>query len=114
MRVSCLLLCVLCAGVYLLSSYSLPTVAVFAAIAAAREINNSFPKRKSEKKAKRDDALPHRGFPRDQTFFDTLPAEEMRLNYDTCLIGRKVVLVPYRPEHVKIYHDWMLDPFLLE
>ena len=46
MRVSCLLLCVLCAGVYLLSSYSLPTVAVFAAIAAAREINNSFPEAK--------------------------------------------------------------------
>ena len=113
MRVSCLLLCVLCAGVYLLSSYSLPTVAVFAAIAAAREINNSFPEAK-KRKAKRDDAPPHRCFPRDQTFFDTLPAEEMRLNYDTCLIGRKVVLVPYRPEHVKIYHDWMLDPFLLE
>jgi len=38
----------------------------------------------------------------------------MRLNYDTCLSGEKTVLVPYRPEHVVRYHEWMKSPFLLE
>lgn len=38
----------------------------------------------------------------------------MRSNYNTCFSGTKCLLVPYRPEHVTIYHDWMLDPYLLE
>lgn len=38
----------------------------------------------------------------------------MRLNYETVLIGRRVVLVPYRPEHLPTYHGWMTDPHLLE
>jgi len=38
----------------------------------------------------------------------------MKLNYETCLIGEKVILVPYRPEHVPRYHEWMKDPDLLE
>lgn len=38
----------------------------------------------------------------------------MRQNYETCIVGNKVILVPYRPQHVKIYHEWMKDPYLLE
>ena len=38
----------------------------------------------------------------------------MRLNYETVLVGRRVVLVPYRPEHLPTYHKWMQDPHLLE
>ena len=38
----------------------------------------------------------------------------MKLNYETCIVGKKCVLVPYRPEHVPKYHKWMLDPFLLD
>lgn len=38
----------------------------------------------------------------------------MRKNYETILCGEKVVLVPYRPEHVEKYHQWMKCPFLLE
>ena len=38
----------------------------------------------------------------------------MKLNYDTCLAGEKATLVPYRPEHVQKYHEWMKDPELLE
>jgi RimJ/RimL family protein N-acetyltransferase len=38
----------------------------------------------------------------------------MRKNYETILCGDKVVLVPYRPQHVEKYHQWMKCPFLLE
>ena len=38
----------------------------------------------------------------------------MRLNYETVLVGRRVVLVPYRPEHLPTYHKWMQDPHLQE
>jgi len=38
----------------------------------------------------------------------------MKLNYDTCLVGKRVILVPYRPQHVPTYHEWMKDPALLE
>eukprot|EP00898_Chlorokybus_atmophyticus_P008926 jgi/Chlat1/9034/Chrsp94S08304 len=38
----------------------------------------------------------------------------MRINSNTCLLGDKVVLVPYRREHVPVYHAWMKDPFLQE
>lgn len=38
----------------------------------------------------------------------------MRKNYETIICGEKVVLVPYRPEHVETYHEWMKSPFLLE
>ena len=31
-------------------------------------------------------------------------AEPMRLNYNTALVGDKVELVPYRPEHVPVRH----------
>jgi len=37
----------------------------------------------------------------------------MKLNYETILIGTKSVLVPYRPEHVPTYHEWMQDTTLL-
>ena len=38
----------------------------------------------------------------------------MKRNYEICLVGRTCVLVPYRPEHVEHYHEWMQDPHLLE
>ena len=38
----------------------------------------------------------------------------MKDNYETCLMGSKSVLVPYRPEHVEKYHEWMKSPYLLE
>ncbi|CAB9521525.1 acetyltransferase 9-like protein [Seminavis robusta] len=38
----------------------------------------------------------------------------MRLNYETCIVGSKCVLVPYRPCHVERYHEWMKHPYLLE
>ncbi|KAI9480773.1 MAG: GNAT domain-containing protein [Benjaminiella poitrasii] len=38
----------------------------------------------------------------------------MRLNENTVLIGEKVALVPYKPEHVPKYHEWMKSPFLQE
>ena len=38
----------------------------------------------------------------------------MKQNYEICLVSSKVVLVPYRPEHVPKYHEWMKDPHLLE
>lgn len=38
----------------------------------------------------------------------------MRKNYGTVLCGERSVLVPYRPEHVERYHEWMKSPFLLE
>lgn len=36
----------------------------------------------------------------------------MRLNESTVLVGDKVVLVPYRREHVAKYNAWMQDPVL--
>ncbi|KDR73176.1 hypothetical protein GALMADRAFT_251761 [Galerina marginata CBS 339.88] len=33
----------------------------------------------------------------------------MKANTDTVLIGSRVILVPYRSEHVPKYHEWMLD-----
>ncbi|CAI7855041.1 unnamed protein product, partial [Closterium sp. NIES-54] len=38
----------------------------------------------------------------------------MRANESTCVVGRKVVLVPYRACHVAKYHSWMQDPWLQE
>jgi RimJ/RimL family protein N-acetyltransferase len=38
----------------------------------------------------------------------------MLLNYKTAIVGKHCLLVPYRPEHVERYHNWMLDPALLE
>lgn len=29
-------------------------------------------------------------------------------------MGEKVALVPYKPEHVPKYHEWMKSPFLQE
>ncbi|KAF8343184.1 acyl-CoA N-acyltransferase [Cantharellus anzutake] len=37
----------------------------------------------------------------------------MRVNENTALVGKTVVLVPYRQEHVQTYHEWMKDPDLL-
>lgn len=31
----------------------------------------------------------------------------MRINADTTITGQRVVLVPYRQEHVPRYHAWM-------
>jgi RimJ/RimL family protein N-acetyltransferase len=39
---------------------------------------------------------------------------DMRLNYETCIVGERCVLVPYRKEHVAQYHSWMQDSALLE
>ncbi|KIY98693.1 N-acetyltransferase 9-like protein [Monoraphidium neglectum] len=36
----------------------------------------------------------------------------MRLNADTTIVGQRVVLVPYRHEHVPRYHTWMQSPEL--
>ncbi|KAH7928219.1 hypothetical protein BV22DRAFT_1126666 [Leucogyrophana mollusca] len=33
---------------------------------------------------------------------------------DAVLVGKKVVLVPYRAEHVERYHQWMSNPLLRE
>ncbi|KAF7313073.1 Acyl-CoA N-acyltransferase [Mycena kentingensis (nom. inval.)] len=38
----------------------------------------------------------------------------MRVNADTVIVGSKVVLVPYLPEHVPRYHEWMHDAELRE
>ncbi|WRT63391.1 uncharacterized protein IL334_000296 [Kwoniella shivajii] len=38
----------------------------------------------------------------------------MRLNENTVIFGDRVVLVPYRAEHVPTYHEWMKSPELLE
>ncbi|KAI8385699.1 GNAT domain-containing protein [Blakeslea trispora] len=38
----------------------------------------------------------------------------MKLNENTILRGQHVVLVPYKPEHVPKYHEWMQSPFLQE
>lgn len=36
----------------------------------------------------------------------------MRVNQNTVIKGERVTLVPYRREHVVIYHQWMQDPYL--
>ncbi|KAF8464619.1 GNAT domain-containing protein [Kalaharituber pfeilii] len=36
----------------------------------------------------------------------------MRLNENTALLSSKVLLVPYDPHHVPMYHLWMEDPHL--
>ncbi|KAJ3189643.1 hypothetical protein HK101_008820 [Irineochytrium annulatum] len=38
----------------------------------------------------------------------------MRRNANAAVVGDTVILVPYKAEHVEIYHRWMKDPFLLE
>lgn len=38
----------------------------------------------------------------------------MRENHDTVIVGERVLLVPYKPEHVPRYHEWMKDPALQE
>ncbi|EAL18729.1 hypothetical protein CNBI3150 [Cryptococcus deneoformans B-3501A] len=38
----------------------------------------------------------------------------MRLNENTVLFGDRVILVPYRAEHVPTYHEWMKSSELLE
>lgn len=38
----------------------------------------------------------------------------MRANNNTTIEGQKVVLVPYRREHVEQYHQWMQCPHLQE
>jgi RimJ/RimL family protein N-acetyltransferase len=38
----------------------------------------------------------------------------MKQNYEICLVTEKTTLVPYRPEHVERYHEWMKHPDLLE
>jgi hypothetical protein len=37
----------------------------------------------------------------------------MNINADTTLTGGKVLLVPYMPEHVPRYHQWMCSAELL-
>jgi len=38
----------------------------------------------------------------------------MKRNYEIGIVGSTCILVPYRPEHVEYYHEWMQDPHLLE
>ncbi|XP_020616957.1 N-acetyltransferase 9-like protein [Orbicella faveolata] len=38
----------------------------------------------------------------------------MKVNSETVLAGERIVLVPYKKEHVPRYHDWMQSPELLE
>ena len=38
----------------------------------------------------------------------------MKDNYETCIVGSKCILVPYRRVHVEKYHAWMQDPALLQ
>ncbi|XP_036330755.1 N-acetyltransferase 9-like protein [Rhagoletis pomonella] len=38
----------------------------------------------------------------------------MRLNENTKIVGKKVILVPYCEEHVQKYHEWMKSPELQE
>jgi RimJ/RimL family protein N-acetyltransferase len=47
---------------------------------------------------------------------DVVAARSFALNEgrDLVLEGERVVLVPYRPEHVSTYHEWMQDPELLQ
>lgn len=40
------------------------------------------------------------------------PAGAMRANADLVIRGQRVLLVPYRREHVALYHEWMKDPVL--
>ena len=36
----------------------------------------------------------------------------MRDNANLVIRGQRVLLVPYRREHVALYHQWMQDPVL--
>lgn len=36
----------------------------------------------------------------------------MKKNCNTAIVSRDLVLVPYKEEHVPIYHEWMKSPFL--
>lgn len=38
----------------------------------------------------------------------------MKTNYNTTITGERCILVPYRREHVALYHTWMQDPALQE
>ena len=38
----------------------------------------------------------------------------MKTNYEQCLSGTNVLLIPYRPEHIPTYHQWMQDTELCE
>ncbi|KAK9825446.1 hypothetical protein WJX81_000479 [Elliptochloris bilobata] len=38
----------------------------------------------------------------------------MLVNFNLTITGERVVLVPYRQEHVPVYHEWMENPALQE
>ncbi|KAI8067521.1 GNAT domain-containing protein [Gongronella butleri] len=38
----------------------------------------------------------------------------MKQNENLILVGKKAILVPYKPCHVERYHEWMTSPFLQE
>jgi RimJ/RimL family protein N-acetyltransferase len=38
----------------------------------------------------------------------------MITNAHTGIKGQRITLIPYRKQHVEIYHEWMKDPFLQE
>ena len=48
-------------------------------------------------------------------FFHRVQINKMLQNQNTILSSQShsIFLVPYRKEHVPIYHEWMKDPYLL-
>lgn len=38
----------------------------------------------------------------------------MKINQNTIIQGKKVILVPYKHEHVALYHEWMKNTLLQE
>ena len=50
----------------------------------------------------------------EKIYFSTLSnlSFRMKLNWNSQIVGSKVILVPYGPQHVPKYHQWMKSPEL--